>query len=111
MQLHKSLKSLLNWLHFPSVTLDEDTINFDVINATSVCISWQNPANTLQNYFAYDIVVIILSTGKKIQNTIPFRSSENPSATFNVMSYSCERVAFLIAILQSNKNISLDKVL
>jgi len=93
-----------------TATLDPNSIDFEVLNSTSVRISWQHPSDTLQDDFTYTAVVV--SSGERIKRmSLPFTKHQMPFVVFNLKEHLCERVIFVVEIFNSNRGISIEGVL
>lgn len=79
----------------------------DVLDGSTVHISWDNPANTLRNSFTYVVEATVVSTGEIVaEKIVPFAIQDTPFIAFHLNQYTCEEVKCKVHIFNSNESVS-----
>ena len=68
-----NMYAIHNYVVIVTATLDPDTLNYEVLNMTSVRISWQHPTNTLQDELTYTVTALVVSSGVTIKRLSIYR--------------------------------------
>ena len=94
-------------MFYTKAKLDENSLDISVFDdSIGLRVSWSNPTNSLNIYFAYEICAVLVDTGEKIgEDLIVLPKYGRPAVEFSLDQHVCEKVNISVQIFSSTETI------